>query len=136
MLTRRRLLICLLIATLLIVPVAGWVVWREITKPEPVRAYERLRLGMTHEEVQTAIGAPQEDFDLPWGDLTIIREIGLPSAHLRDLSGFATGDQWFWDDFCIWVVFDDRGQAVGLYLIDTGNRPPSVLEQLRAWVGL
>jgi hypothetical protein len=46
MLTRRRLLI-LLLATLLIVPAGAWAVWGAATKPEPVRAYERLRLGMT-----------------------------------------------------------------------------------------
>jgi hypothetical protein len=129
--TRRRVLYGLFAVTLIVL-VGGWAVWREITKPEPVRAYERLRLGMTKDEVIDTIGAPPGPF--PKYDerpsLTLIRESGRNYG--RPPSCVAV--KWTWPTHQIVVVFDD-GIAVGqnLYEIDT---PPSLLDRVRKFLGL
>jgi hypothetical protein len=142
MLTRRRLLICLLIATLLIVPIGGWVVWRALYVPEPVRAYERLRLGMTREEVTQAIGMPQGNYgsrDLPLGMIastSVNREAGLSQADLGRRWTEVILEVWTWDEYWIAVAFDFNGTAVGHYLYDCTYAPPSLLDRLRQFIGL
>jgi hypothetical protein len=139
MLTRRRLLICLLSATLLIVPVGGWVAWRMIPVPTQVQAYERLRLGMTLGEVEKVIGAPPglQHETLTQANPTLIHESGIPFINWQDgwpNSGEPT--KWVWKDFWIWVLFDDDGKAVGLYLFDSNGQPESPLGRLRKLIGI
>jgi hypothetical protein len=131
--TKRRLLICL-IATLLLVPVVSWIVLREAIKPEAVRDYERLRLGMTVDEISDTIDMSTWDYDsLPssWIELRCIREAGLPSDYLRH----RIGSCWHRGDYLIWAVFDEDGKAVGLYLCND-RRQPSLLDRLRQFIGL
>src|SRR5262245_19328208 len=140
---RRRLLIGLLIATALIVTASGWAVWQEIMKPEPVRAYDRLRLGMTLSEVEQVIGAPPGEYD----DATLIRA-SMTFMHTLRESGISDQiayesvandrgglelQHWTWDDYCIEVALDDKGKVVGYYLLE---RPeplfrPSLLGRVR-----
>src|SRR5262245_36009970 len=146
MLTRRRLLIGLLIATMLIVPAGGWAVWRAIAKPAPLRAYERLRLGMTLTEVEEAIGAPPGiHTDISPAFLARrfpqhVRESGLPSetAEADWVHAKLTVERWSWEEYSINVAFDDDGKAVGYYLLQwPGEWPqPSFLDRLRQFVGL
>jgi hypothetical protein len=144
MTTPRRRLLILLLATLVIVPVAGWVVWRAATKPEAVKAYERLRLGMTKGEVEKAIGMPPGYYRsyprVGIQDGNYVRQIGpMPDAAGRPISSLpyyeGTVERWTWDDFWIWVAFGEDGKAVGFYLLEP-HQPPTLLERVRKWLGL
>src|SRR5262245_4814330 len=88
MLTRRRLVTGLLIATPFL-PFIAWFVWWSVQSPFPVQAYERLRLGMTPVKVEKAIGVPPGWYAAhriggtrsgPFG--RCVRESGLPWASL------------------------------------------------------
>jgi hypothetical protein len=150
--SKRRLLIC----TFGVVP-AGltfWLVvwWFVPTEPAEVRAYERLQLGMTTEKVQAIIGLPPGDYGPesglrkspssgPFGQE--VKSKGLPSANLHGPGGFPkyTVERWLWKDYWIWIAFDERGQAVGIYLIEVMDESyprtkPSFLDRLRTWLGV
>src|SRR5262249_22286451 len=105
-------------ATGLLVLAASWLLWNWLIPPFPIRAYERLRLGMTQEEVETAIGLPPGYYDgvgpMPVsmsGIVSIFREAGLPSNKLSDARN-ANDDSrvtiqfWVWEDYCIWTACD------------------------------
>jgi hypothetical protein len=129
-------------------------------RPLAVRRYERIRLGMTLGEVQTAIGMPPGYYASgpslppsmgPTGHF--IRQRGLPHEDLPDAAGRPapghhqklTLEFWTWDEYWIWVALDKRGSVVGYYLLqvddytaathDTAS-PPSFLDRLRALIGL
>ena len=151
MLTRRRFVTVLLIATPFL-PFIAWFVWWSVFSPFPVRAYERLRLGMTPMEVEKAIGVPPgryDEWEPPRGGITSgqfgidLRESGLPRASLphsfpewRDSD--LTIERWVWDDFWIWVVFDKDEKVVGFYLLKSSGptHSPSLLDRLRQFIGL
>jgi hypothetical protein len=145
MLTRRRLLIGLLIAMAPIAPVVCWTVWRAISLPRPIRAYERIRLGMTPAEVERAIGMPPGEFapltaSMSRGYPQYIRESGLPSetADAEWVHAKVTVQRWRWEEYAIYVAFDEEQKAVGYYLLrwpDAGA-PPSFFDRLREFVGL
>jgi hypothetical protein len=120
--------------------VIGWIGWRWIDVPVPLRAYERIRLGMTREEVETAIGRePYRGVILSPGFLHYVRETGLPAASIRhpaERSAELTVETWTWDESWIVVAFDDGGKAVGFYLLESARQPPSLLERLTKWVGM
>jgi hypothetical protein len=144
--TRRRLLCGLLFASAVLVCVVGW---RAIYAPGHVRAYERVRLGMTLAEVEAAIGAPPGWYAEPkLGGITsgpfgeYIRESGVPSKSLlnpqyRESAGI-TVEQWIWDDYWIEVALDKDGKAVGYYLLESSGPRfrSSFLARLRAFIGL
>jgi hypothetical protein len=128
--TRRRLLTCLLIATLLIVPIGGWVAWRALYVPEPARAFERLRRGMTGPEVDAAIGMPPGNYRTRSSGAIgsiVFRETvnGIGNAQIKE--------QWTWDDYIILVDYDATWKVAGFYLIET--RDPSLLDRLRQFIG-
>ena len=143
---RRRALLGLLIATLVIVP-AGWAVWRAITKPKPVRAYERVRLGMTLAEVTEAVGLPPGLYAAPIGNTYFSYELvsqagfpyaSLPSIHDEQAEIGLSVERWFWDEGMLWVAFDKAGKSVGCYLlyhVPPWSRP-SFLDRVRAFIGL
>jgi hypothetical protein len=118
----------------------GWFGWRQIDVPGPLRAYERIRLGMTRDEVETAIGTePYRGVILSPGRLKYVRETGLPAASVRNRAERATEltvETWTWDESWIVVAFDARGKAVGFYLLESGRQPPSLLQRLTKWVGM
>jgi hypothetical protein len=131
MLTRRRLLI-LLLATLLLVSVIGWAVWRQMV-PQAVSAYERIRLGMTLTEVEQAIGKPPEYRDSFFGfEGELVRQTGVPrkGASFSDLKV----EEWWWNDHLIVVAIDDDRKVVGFYLFE--QERPSLIEWLQDLVGL
>jgi hypothetical protein len=146
--TRRSVLCGLLLSSALLASIVGWGAWRAIAKPGPVRAYERLRLGMTLSEVEQVIGAPPGEYD----DATLIRSsmtfiYTLRESGISDQIAYksvANGrgglelQHWTWDDYCIEVALDDKGTVVGYYLLE---RPeplfrPSFLGRVRAFIGL
>ena len=125
---RRRIVIALVIVALVALPAIGWVVWREIKKPEPVRAYKRLRLGMTRDEVEAAIGvAPRHPSWEEFENSTPLRASDMLPPHL--------GEFWTWDGYWISVNFGQNDTAVGLYLYKSGG-PPSLLDRVWEFLGL
>jgi hypothetical protein len=147
MATARRRLLIVLIATALIVSAGGWLGWRAIAKPQPVRAYERLRLGMTKNQVDAAIGMPPGWYTEPklggimsGPHVHYVRASGIPSVSLPtvdDRDTPLTLEQWTWDDYWIRVAFDEDGKAVGCYLLESSGPGYdwSLLDRLRAFVG-
>jgi hypothetical protein len=116
--------------------------------------YEQIRLRMTRDEVETAIGMPPGDYDTsqhfggltsgPFGDYVKKRGIppdGLPNAAGRRGAGDSeklTVQRWTWDDYWIWVAFDERDRVVGCYLLETVDdkyprHPDGLFDYLRVW---
>jgi hypothetical protein len=126
---------------------AAWMLW---PTPFPVRAYERIRLGMTPDEVQATIGHAGQPAPPPalvpfrWLPFQrYVRQQGLDVMELAESVGNMLPSQllqlyseyWLFDDYCIVVIFRD-GRAVGCYLLGDEPEFPPFLERLRAWVGL
>jgi hypothetical protein len=133
---------------------AAWFFWPD---PPAVRAYERIRLGMTPGEVNAAIGVPpRESGELfraydgngirygcwfrSWSSPTV-RETGIPSGILfgqpdNDLSRPLNAVLWDWEDHDLWVAYSRDGRVVGYYLMEPLNPPPTFFDQVRAWIGL
>jgi hypothetical protein len=116
----------------------------------PVLAYSRIKLGMTLVEVEAAIGMPAGDYSStpnlrprmgPFGNH--INESGIPSTCLPDAAGNAkegyvkplTVKRWTWDDYWIWVAFNEDGKTVGYYLLEV-ICGPSWFEGLLKRLGL
>jgi hypothetical protein len=150
---RRPLLIGFGLA-LLLGGMGGWWLlqtWQGI--PIPATAYGRLRLGMTPSLAEAAVGVPSGDYATQpriGGILSefghVIRETGLPSTALPDAAGRpAPGhpeklvvERWCWDDYWIWVAFDESGVTVGYYLLkvdDGTGRSSTLFERIRAVLG-
>jgi hypothetical protein len=119
-----------------------------------LRAFGRIRLGMTQSEVETAIGMPPGDYDTknffksltsgPFGEY--VSQSGLPDSSLPDAnnrpspgySGKLTVHRWIWEDYWIWVAFDERDMVVGYYLLEAMDanyprHPPGILDRVKAW---
>ncbi len=141
--TRRRW-VYLGLAVLLALGLAVRFFW---PSPFPVRAYERLRLGMTKSEVEAIIGEPPTRcnffrYSVPIGsisppDLPVIgsrlRETGIRCADVREGQPL---DGWEWEDGGLWVTYDRDGQAVGYYLVGPMFPPPTFLDRVRAWLDI
>lgn len=136
---RRRLLLIglpLLLAGL--AAVGAWVLYES----PHVRAYHRLRLGMTRSDAINAIGEAPGDYrsqDNPNG-WEVVQKAGLPH---EELTGLITEKQnglsnrveaWMWDDVGVFVAYDDAGEVIGYYLLTDAT--PSFLDILRANLGL
>ena len=139
--TRQRFVIGVVIVTLAAVLAFTWVGWREVTTPEPVRAYERLRLGMTKDEVINAIGVPPGNYTNNESGRTYferIRESGMPFEKLRSAS--VTVELWMWKDHSISVAFDEAEKTAGFYLfwMTDYSQPyqPSFIDRVREFLGL
>jgi hypothetical protein len=139
--TRRRVLCGLLLASLVLACFAGWLVWRAVAKPERVRAYEQLALGMTRTEVNQAIGVPPgrytaKSWDQP--SQLYLREAGIPAVNLYEYELTRDTDvkveKWKWDDYWIFVAFDGEGKSVGCYLLSSGPPGPTLTQQIRHWL--
>jgi hypothetical protein len=124
-----KLWTCLVL--LLLVLIASGVYLATID-PSPVPAYDRIRLGMTLNEVEAAIGMPAGNYSGtpnlsprmgPFGKF--VKESGLPSTCLPDAVGRPMGGylepltvkRWTWNNYWIWVAFNEDGKTVGYYLL-------------------
>ncbi len=149
--TRRRW-VFLGLASMLALGLAAWFLW-----PSPaVRAYNRIRLGMTPEEVETAIGVPPgyQDGIIPVPPSmspsgTFIRETGLPHYSLPDARNRPAAEyseklsrqHWTWEDYWIWVAYDRTGRVIGYYLLEAHGHVwrqsnPTLFDRIRTWLGL
>jgi hypothetical protein len=141
----------------LAISLAGWLFW-------PVSpafdAYQRMRLGMTRDEVDEVIGKPHGArvaalklvginpaglTTCPDSSGRAVHETGFPvtsvvdSAALHDQSEILVGPAirgWACQDQQLWVLFDGDGRVAGYSLLDSAVRRPSLFERLRAWIGL
>jgi hypothetical protein len=111
------------------------------------RAYSRIKLGMTLQEVQYAIGVPPGYYEgeepLPPSMDRHLKTPPLRQSGL-DFEGRQGDDPnleaWIGRDYCIWVVFDERGAAVGSYLFELypdnhRQREPAYIRWLRRIFG-
>ena len=140
--TRRRLSIGVGILLLLL---SGLLTWKWFILSEPERAYERLRLGMTLEEVESAIGREAGDFrkniddnQIYLYDVEPIRVSGIPyvepwswSPHNRNWQ------RWTWEHLQICVFFDSEGKAEGIYLLKLNYYfKPTFFDRMRELLGI
>jgi hypothetical protein len=115
--TRRRLIAGTTVLVLLAGLAIGRMVWRQLTVPAPVLAYERIRVGMSLAEVEKAIGASK--------------------PHYRS----GSVETWMWDQCWISVEFDEKnGKVLRADLCQAGPPPtpysPTFFERMRAFIGL
>jgi hypothetical protein len=141
------------LAGVLALGVGTWFLW---SAPFPVRAYERIRLGMTGEEVETAIGGPPTHWFWavspadeaacyasisPLG-LNLVRKTGGRIFCVADrLPGQKapneyTGDGWLFANYDLRVLYDPAGRVAGYELIEGSLGPPTLFDRIRAWLGL
>jgi hypothetical protein len=111
--------------------------------------FERIKEGMTEDEVEAVVGCPAgyynkppprpaglpPDASLPTGDIAG-RELKHSGPELGP--GQASKTEWWWgDSYGIEVKFDHEGRvaAHSLYGVEEPDAGPSVLERLHAWLG-
>jgi hypothetical protein len=126
------------VTMLAVLPGVGWLLLH-LARSEPVRAYDRIQLGMTLPEVQRAIGRSADHSSIPLMPLstgpfgTYLRKTGLPLENVHAPDQVVTVEHWTWDDYWIWVAFDEDGKAVGYYLMLMGD---SFSDRMRRALGL
>jgi hypothetical protein len=145
----RTRILCGLTAALAAGLAAGLGAWLLWPAPFPVRGYERLRLGMAPDEVEAAVGVPPGIYhgwvgsSGPLGEC--LRQTGIPFQTLTASGGQRNGlqiDAWEWQDYHLWVAYDETGRAVGCYLLEgylfhrdrSWDRRP-LLERIRSCLG-
>src|SRR5271163_2020789 len=90
---------------------------------ESVRAYGRIRLGMTPLEVEGAIGLPPGDYagfgpqplSMSGHVLAVSQETGIPFSHINEEQHRV--DCWDWPDYTVWVYYDSSFKVDGFYLV-------------------
>jgi hypothetical protein len=109
-------------------------------QPGPVRAYERITLGMTQQEVEMQPGnyssTPVISSMIPIGDC--IRKMGASERVEQDFQAGRVRS-WTWDEYQIWVTFDEDGKATGYHLlqdITEYRRSSDFFEWLRELLGV
>jgi hypothetical protein len=117
---------------LLLVCLAAAGTWVLLREPDQVRAYHRLRLGMTRSDAIAAIGMAPGDYtshptEFDW---EVVEKTGLP---YEGLIGLITEKQnrvpgsdkrlegWMWDEIAIAVAFDEDGEVIGYCLLKDGR---------------
>lgn len=104
------------------------------------RAFERIRLGMTKEEIETVIGFPAGNYQhssmvFRWIYATKVSEEGPAEFELIGLQS----EEWYGDSYRIKVVLDADKKVVAAFLYKADpdyTVKVSLLNQLRAWLGL
>ena len=132
MISRRRLSIGIGIVLLLLL--SGLLTWKWLILSEPERAYERLRLGMTLEELESAIGREAGDWRNIGFDIEPVRVFGVPYV---DLWPHIRKEVWIWEHQAICVFFDDDGKAEGIYLLKLNYvARPTFFDRMRKLLGI
>jgi hypothetical protein len=143
------------LAAVTAISVGVWYFW-PVSAAE--RAFNRIRLGMTKDEVEAAIGSPagyqnrtmpEDDYWISCGATAVavkyIRTTGLSSDRLVGTTGpllpgeaeRVTFKSWAWENHWISVAFDDRSKlVVGYSLLESEVPQPTFFERLRGWIGL
>jgi hypothetical protein len=139
----RKRLVLVGAVSLALVAVGGMLL---LPPPTPVRAYDRIKDGMTLPEVIAIIGMPPGDYDDSGHPRhkRLVRETGISAGCLPDASGSRevyydgelTVERWLWSEYSILVAFDQNGKAVGIYLLESVGGPRSFLGSVRGWLGI
>jgi hypothetical protein len=152
--SRRLLRVALGVIVLLVPCLLLARAWR--SEPISPAGYSRIRLGMTPKEVEAAIGLPASDYysrHQRYGGASgpfvePLRELGIPLKEFTDAINWRGEEpaeplipgMWCGNAYCIWVAFDERGTAVGTYLlkVDSGRDPAltAFLDGVRFRLGL
>jgi len=106
--------------TLLLVTLAVCGVLLATRDPEPVRAYDRIKLGMSLREVQDAIGMPAGDYR------STISSISLPAWDSRVkglLSRPYSLRTWDWDSYKLLVAFGNDDHVIWVHLTEKDGPP-------------
>jgi hypothetical protein len=130
--TRRRLLCGLLLLSVVLACGAGalWIAnGRKVTR---VRL-ERVKKGMTREEVIRTVGGPAGDYA---GRDVILS--GFPGRSLGFPGRSLDYQTWVCADGELLVLFDDAGVAIEVAVLDVEDPlgPPTLTERIRRWLGL
>ncbi len=145
----RRRWVCLGLAVAMAIGPGAWLFW---PVSPAVRAYERIRLGMTREAVEAAIGKPALFEDafaklegiaanhfggalarcegVSYGDLRLARMKQQTGGAKRYALGV-----WLVEEDEIQVAYDSDGRVVGYYLMGPCDASPAWLYRLRNWLG-
>jgi hypothetical protein len=141
-----RKCVLILIVSVLVLKCSVWVLLRPSRDPW-VQAYSRIELGMTRQEVDIAIGLPPGYYE---GEYPKPRSMGriLVTPPLRQSGvdfdkglGVNNGHElqtWIGREYVIWVLFDERGTAVGTYLLQPYPQPrrmPTFIQKVRLILG-
>jgi hypothetical protein len=135
---------CFWISAALLAALLLGAAWAWHMRFSPVRAYDRLRLGMTRAEAAAAIGLPPGDNPGPdpmdfdrISHTTTVRIGGIPKPWIYDLENQSL-DAWRWKDYHIRVVYSN-GKVVAFYLdkiVYIDQPSPNALDKLRQYFGL
>jgi hypothetical protein len=103
-----------------------WMAWQSPT-PFPVKAYERIQLGMTRAEVEQILRGPAGNYSgspQPYlrGPTEALREKGIPRPSAVTPSGFVVvpsdlyWEYWYWPEHWTMVASDNHDVVIGCYL--------------------
>jgi hypothetical protein len=120
--TRRRLLCGLLLASALLACFGGWLWVASGSRVSLVR-FERVKKGMSREEVIRTVGGPPGDYSAERGGPFCK---GLLPEHER----------WICDDGELFVRFDEDDTAAHLEVFDALRPTPTLSVRIRRWLGL
>jgi hypothetical protein len=120
--TRRRLLCGLLVASAVLVCLAGWLVIASDRKMTRSR-FEQVKKGMSPEEVIRTVGGPPD-----YAGSRVIPHMGF------DRFGFDAC--WVCDEAKLIVFFDDSGTAEATAIVDVSTPPLTLTQRIRRWLGL
>jgi hypothetical protein len=96
-------------------------------EPEPVRAYNRIKLGMTLQEVEDAIGMPAGNYRTMYPSTFV--QVPTPPGCVEEC--------WAWDGYSVTVFLDTDGHVADHFLwIDRPRQPPGIFEKVRKFIGL
>jgi hypothetical protein len=137
--TRRRVLFGLLLASVVLACLAGWL-WLVNGRKMTLARFEQVKKGMTREEVIRTVGGPPGNYSR--ADEIYLLDRAVSSHWTVDRFGTAQG-LWVADDAELRVEFNDAGTATKV-MVFPGHfysgpvllRPPTFTERIRRWLGL
>jgi hypothetical protein len=125
------------LGVLLLFSLGIWAVLLATREPEPVRAYDRLKVGMTLPEVEQAIGMPAGDYRTrpPTMMITVGSSLKVTMIPIDEAPVGWDIESWQWDEYSISVFVDTEGHVTG-YFLDGEPEPPGFFDRVRTFLGL
>jgi hypothetical protein len=129
---KRRLLV--VAALTWIVFCAIWLLW-----PEPIigpASFHRIQLGMPETEIEAAIGPPSHQDSHLIVLVPVLNRCRAEKGTIQSGTQASSSAEWRGSRYTIVVVFENgRATYCGLFELGTSLRPPSLLHQIRNWLG-
>lgn len=127
----------------LVAVLVGVVYWLLLPAgPIGPRAFHRIQLGMTEEEVEEVIGGPAGFYFQNQPPPKDILQYYFPTSAIQKGQPYIKEDEyqtrnWYGNEFMITVTFDLDRRVTGVCLSECIFPPPAnFLDRLRAWLGL